>query len=167
MEYSECRQASFTFKKAKKFRDWIMFAKYVDIKPNDDIVEILGYLAWEIVRIITDTALKVKHKYERFQSTPLQPEKTVSLGDIFGATEWNFNGDVDRSNLSKVNSNSNLIKKSDSSINLPESIFEKPDKRTFIKTEHIYEACRLLERSSYVFSPFTGGLMKKRFSPIA
>lgn len=41
MDYSECRQASFTYKKAKKFRDW------VEAPMNDEIAEVLGYLSWE------------------------------------------------------------------------------------------------------------------------
>lgn len=60
MEYSECRQASFTFKKAKKFRDWLNPAQYIDLKLNDDVIEILGFMAWEMVRRVTEAALGVK-----------------------------------------------------------------------------------------------------------
>lgn len=60
MEYSECRQASFTYKKAKKFRDWINPAQYVDFRLNDDVVEIMGFLAWEMVRNLTEVALGMK-----------------------------------------------------------------------------------------------------------
>lgn len=66
MEYSECRQASFTYKKAKKFRDWINPAQYVDVRLNDDVIEILGFLAWEMVRRLTESALEAKaHKQSR------------------------------------------------------------------------------------------------------
>lgn len=65
MEYSECRQASFTYKKAKKFRDWINPAQYVDMRLNDDVVEILGFLAWEMVRKLTESALEVKTQQTR------------------------------------------------------------------------------------------------------
>lgn len=51
--YSECRAASFTFKKGKKFREFISSSTYLDHKPNDDIVDILGFLAFEVVREIT------------------------------------------------------------------------------------------------------------------
>lgn len=60
MEYSECRQASFTFKKAKKFRDWLNPAQYIDLKLNDDVIEILGFMGWEMVRRVTEAALSVK-----------------------------------------------------------------------------------------------------------
>jgi transcription initiation protein SPT3 len=60
VHYSECRQASFTFRKAKRFRDWAGFGIVTDSKPNDDIVDILGFLTFEIVQTLTEEALKVK-----------------------------------------------------------------------------------------------------------
>lgn len=60
VHYSECRQASFTFRKAKRFRDWAGFGIHTDSKPNDDIVDILGFLTFEIVQTLTEEALKVK-----------------------------------------------------------------------------------------------------------
>lgn len=49
MDYSECRQASFTYKKSKRFRDFINLGAHMDMKPSDDIIEILGFLGCEIV----------------------------------------------------------------------------------------------------------------------
>ncbi|MCJ1342304.1 Transcription initiation protein spt3 [Peltigera leucophlebia] len=60
VHYSECRQASFTFRKAKRFREWAGFGIVTDSKPNDDIVDILGFLLFEIVQTLTEEALKVK-----------------------------------------------------------------------------------------------------------
>lgn len=60
VHYSECRQASFTFRKAKRFREWAGFGIVTDSKPNDDIVDILGFLTFEIVQTLTEEALKVK-----------------------------------------------------------------------------------------------------------
>lgn len=64
MDYAECRQASFTYKKAKRFRDWLDLSKQKGLeglmRPNDDIVEILGFLAWEMVGRLTETSLRVK-----------------------------------------------------------------------------------------------------------
>ncbi|KAI4153209.1 MAG: hypothetical protein L6R39_001640, partial [Caloplaca ligustica] len=64
VHYSECRQASFTFRKAKRFREWAGFHLYTDSKPNDDIVDILGFLTFEIVQTLTEEALKVKAEAE-------------------------------------------------------------------------------------------------------
>ena len=60
VHYSECRQASFTYKKAKRFREWAGFGVVTDSKPNDDIVDILGFLLYDNVQTITEEALKVK-----------------------------------------------------------------------------------------------------------
>ncbi len=60
VHWSDCRQASFTFRKGKRFREWAGFGVVTDSKPNDDIIDILGFLTFEIVQTITEEALKVK-----------------------------------------------------------------------------------------------------------
>ena len=60
LHFSECRQASFTFRKGKRFREWAGFGIVTDSKPNDDIVDILGFLTFEIVQTLTEEALRVK-----------------------------------------------------------------------------------------------------------
>jgi transcription initiation protein SPT3 len=60
IHWSECRQASFTFRKGKRFREWAGFGVITDSKPNDDIIDILGFLTFEIVQTLTEEALKVK-----------------------------------------------------------------------------------------------------------
>ncbi|KAK4992892.1 Transcription initiation protein spt3 [Elasticomyces elasticus] len=60
IHWSECRQASFTFRKGKRFREWAGFGVVTDSKPSDDIVDILGFLTFEIVQTLTEEALKVK-----------------------------------------------------------------------------------------------------------
>ncbi|KAF1820716.1 SPT3, positive regulator of Ty transcription [Dissoconium aciculare CBS 342.82] len=60
LQFAECRQASFTFRKGKRFREWAGFGIVTDSKPNDDIVDILGFLTYEIVTLLTEEALKVK-----------------------------------------------------------------------------------------------------------
>jgi transcription initiation protein SPT3 len=64
VHYSECRQASFTFKKSKKFREFINAGAYVDNKPNDDIIDILGFLAFEVVRELCVGAVALKQSLE-------------------------------------------------------------------------------------------------------
>lgn len=58
--WSEYRQASFTFRKSKRFREWADFSSVTDTKPHDDIVDILGFLTFEIVQTLTEEALKIK-----------------------------------------------------------------------------------------------------------
>lgn len=60
VHWSECRQASFTFRKSKRFREWCGISQVTESRPNDDVVDILGFLTFEMVCSITEEALKVK-----------------------------------------------------------------------------------------------------------
>ncbi|CAF9923722.1 MAG: hypothetical protein GOMPHAMPRED_003431 [Gomphillus americanus] len=68
VHWSECRQASFTFRKAKRFREWAGFGVITDSKPNDDILDILGFLTFEMVQTLTEEALKVKAEEDVYKS---------------------------------------------------------------------------------------------------
>ena len=88
VHYSDCRQASFTYRKgepnrssltshvvhilpARRFRDFVNFAAFLDVRPNDDIIDILGFLSFEMVRSLCVAALDVRNKLEKATSTPL------------------------------------------------------------------------------------------------
>lgn len=96
VHYSDCRQASFTYRKgdycalirrlkyrltlllpARRFREFINFSAYLDVRPNDDIVDILGFLSFEMVRSLCVTALEVREQLERSAPTypPRNPQK--------------------------------------------------------------------------------------------
>lgn len=60
VHFSDCRQASFTFRKGKRFREWAGFGVVTDSKPSDDVIDILGFLTFEIVQWLTEEALRVK-----------------------------------------------------------------------------------------------------------
>ncbi|ANB15225.1 transcriptional regulator SPT3 [Sugiyamaella lignohabitans] len=60
VHWSECRQASFTFRKGKRFREWAGISQLTDSRPHDDIIDILGFLTFEIVANLTEEALKIK-----------------------------------------------------------------------------------------------------------
>jgi len=60
VHYSECRQASFTYRKGKRFREWAGFGIVTDSKPNDDVVDTLGFLTFEIVQTLTEEALRLR-----------------------------------------------------------------------------------------------------------
>ncbi|KAF8322152.1 TFIID-domain-containing protein, partial [Clavulina sp. PMI_390] len=63
MHYSECRQASFTYRKAKRFKDYLNLPSQLDLR-SDDTIDILGFLAFETVRALTLGALEVKKQFE-------------------------------------------------------------------------------------------------------
>jgi transcription initiation protein SPT3 len=68
--WSEYRQASFTFRKGKRFKEWAGFGVVTESKPNDDIVDILGFLTFEIVQTLTEEALKIKEHEDLFRAIP-------------------------------------------------------------------------------------------------
>lgn len=78
IEYAECRQASFTYKKSKKFREWLGFSeKY---RPSDDIFEIIGFLLWEFLRKLTqDALLASRSRSSHSGSTHFFPEEVEEL----------------------------------------------------------------------------------------
>lgn len=65
VHWSECRQASFTFRKAKRFREWSQIAQLCDLRPNDDVIDILGFLTFEIVCSLTEEAMLIKLSEDR------------------------------------------------------------------------------------------------------
>ena len=91
VHYSECRQASFTYKKAKRFREWAGFGVVTDSKPNDDIVDILGFLLYGIVQTLTEEALRVKHEEDlnktRNGGTDAQSKKRKRETGLFDPPE--------------------------------------------------------------------------------
>jgi transcription initiation protein SPT3 len=60
MHWSECRQASFTYRKGKRFREFVGMDAIVSTKPSDDVMDILGFLTFEMVQTLTEEALRVK-----------------------------------------------------------------------------------------------------------
>ncbi|KAG5513628.1 hypothetical protein PMAC_000666 [Pneumocystis sp. 'macacae'] len=67
VHYSECRQASFTYRKSKRFREWSKINQLIDSRPNDDIIDILGFLTFEIVATITEESLRVKAQMDSLE----------------------------------------------------------------------------------------------------
>lgn len=76
LHYSECRQASFTYKKSKRFREWAGFGVVTDSKPNDDIVDILGFLLYDNVQTLTEEALKVKAEEDQVKARSGQGDQS-------------------------------------------------------------------------------------------
>ena len=90
--WSDCRQASFTFRKGKRFREWAGFGVVTDSKPNDDIVDILGFLTFEIVQTLTEEALKVKaaedlHNAKTMGGGEATKKKRKAPGEVGGLFE--------------------------------------------------------------------------------
>lgn len=90
--FSDCRQASFTFRKAKRFREWAGFGIVTDSRPNDDVIDILGFLTFEIVQMLTEEALKVKaaedlHNQRTSNTAGDSKKRKRETGSLFGMPE--------------------------------------------------------------------------------
>ncbi|KAI9208187.1 transcription initiation factor IID, 18kD subunit-domain-containing protein [Polychytrium aggregatum] len=66
--YADCRQASFTFKKVKKFREFCMMSNYCENRTNNEVMDVLGFLAYELVSKLTEVGLHVRKEWA--QSKP-------------------------------------------------------------------------------------------------
>lgn len=65
IHYTECRQASFSFKKSAKFISWCNLHAFAPAKPGSDSIEVLGFLAYEIVQKLTEKSLGIKREWDR------------------------------------------------------------------------------------------------------
>ena len=150
IEYAECRQASFTYKKSKKFREWSNLQAFVDIRPNDDVLEIIGYLAWEMVRKLTLCTLLVKSDTER---TP------ASSAAQTGASQASPSAKTEEKPADVA---ANGGSTSDGS---PKQA--SPSAQGPILPEHIFEACRRLQFCYQPLRQFHGGPVRSKLSLVS
>jgi transcription initiation protein SPT3 len=195
VHYSECRQASFTYRKAKRFREWANMSAYTDVKPNDDLIDILGFLSFEMVRTITEAALMVKRAEEMSSANKSGAGKRKRSGSI--SRDGDQSGEVDHtlddgkadghgagngesggdgegrtgddnagSNNGNGNSSSNTGDNSDDN-NDEVGLFAPPATgRTPIRAEHVMEGYRRLQHVPRPSWLFRGGLARSRVSII-
>ncbi|KAH7121658.1 transcription initiation factor IID, 18kD subunit-domain-containing protein [Dactylonectria macrodidyma] len=54
------RRASFIYRKADRFREWSGLGVIAEHRPNDDSLDLLGFLACEMVKRLTEKALNIQ-----------------------------------------------------------------------------------------------------------
>lgn len=137
VHWSDCRQASFTFRKAKRFKDWSGISHLTDSKPHDDVIDILGFLTFEIVSTLTETALKIKKHEQRLQ---LQKDQLQQSG-----SDLNFE-------VTKIHRKKRLFDGPDNVVNP-------------LKRKHVEEAWRTLQTIDMkhrALTNFRGGRFSSR-----
>lgn len=158
--YSDCRQASFTYRKAKRFRDFLNLPPHLDLKANDDTVDIVGFLAFEMVRSLTLAGLDVKRSHEESQLTasPLLGKRKVN-NSAGGPAEKRRRGNNDSED--------------DVEYSLPASslFLDPPGDRTQLRPEHIQDAFSRMQaewshRRSAGTKNWRGGLVRTKVSLI-
>ena len=131
LDYAECRQASFTYKKPTRFRDWLQIEQSTGMRPNNDILDILGFLAHEMVRSLTESSLLVKRDMDKELRTPM-------VRDAHGNTA--VEDDESNTLLERIAlKTANKCK--------AHSLFDCPNERTPLKPLHVQEAYRRLQRN--------------------
>ncbi|THU89867.1 TFIID-18kDa-domain-containing protein [Dendrothele bispora CBS 962.96] len=158
--YSDCRQASFTYRKAKRFREFLNLPSHLDLRQNDDTVDIVGFLAFEMVRSLTIAGLAVKksleesHLREEYASPVMGKRKANSMGGPAEKRRREDSPDHDEFTM-PVNS-----------LFLP-----PPEARTALRPEHIQDAFSRMQgdwshsRSAGMHN-WRGGLVRTRISLI-
>ncbi|KAJ2598249.1 Transcription initiation protein spt3 [Coemansia sp. RSA 1722] len=153
VHYSECRQASFTFRKNKRFREWANMSAYLDTKLNDEIIDILGFLTFEMVSKLTETALEVKRDIEKAAS------------DAICLAEASSNANHQKEQQQQQQQESKMNKSSSKSAAV--ALFSgPPTAHTPLEVQHVQEAFRRLQRAPQPIRNFKGGLTRTRVSLI-
>ncbi|PPQ63129.1 hypothetical protein CVT24_005769 [Panaeolus cyanescens] len=159
--YSDCRQASFTYRKAKRFREFLNLPPSLDLKANDDTVDIVGFLAFEMVRSLTLAALAVKRSLEDaflrddYTSPVMGKRKVNNMGGSAEKRRREGSPDEEAEYTLPVNS-----------LFLP-----PPEARAALRPEHIQDAfARMQGEWSHARSAgmhnWRGGLVRTRVSLI-
>ncbi|KAI8973889.1 transcription initiation factor IID, 18kD subunit-domain-containing protein [Pilobolus umbonatus] len=161
VHYSECRQASFTYRKSKRFREWANMSAFVEVKPNDDIVDSLGFLTYEMVSKLTITAIAVKRDFMAAEG-----KKTESIGH---KRKRDHEGDEEGSSSPGKNSQERDQEENDKQENesIDKGLFSLPStEQTPLLAEHILEAFRRLQQLPRPLKNFRGGLVRTKISLI-
>ncbi|KAG5462885.1 MAG: TFIID-domain-containing protein [Olpidium bornovanus] len=165
VHYSECRQASFTYRKAKKFKEWANLAAYLDVKPNDDIIDILGFLTFEMVSTLTCSALGVKRAEEAAATAAAEEgcneEKTdgISSRKAVGGGRCGGGEPADLRSLFEAVPTAQAT---------TDSLFAAaPKGQAPLQPQHVHEGYRLLQGcTKTIGNTFSGGLKRTRVALI-
>jgi len=140
--YSDCRQASFTYRKAKRFRDFLSLPPHLDLKPNDDTVDIVGFLAFEMVRSLALAGLDVKRSLEE---SYLRDDYTPSTSSpLLGKRKANGMGEgmgMDgRKRVRRDGGDDDDDDDDDAPLPASSLFLPPPEARTALQSEHIRDA---------------------------
>ena len=154
---------------AKRFRDFLNLPAHLDLKPNDDTVDIVGFLAFEMVRSLTLAGLDVKRSLEeshlRDDYTPssssplLGKRKTASMGMDGGKRVRRDGGDDEDEDAE------------DAPLPTSSLFLAPPEARAALRPEHIQDAFSRMQgdwahHRSAGMRNWRGGLVRTRVSLI-
>ena len=162
--YSDCRQASFTYRKAKRFKEFLNLPSSLDFKTGDDTVDIVGFLAFEMVRALTIAGLEVKKSLE---DSYMRDAPHHGSSPLLGKrkTQHGLGGDAKR--LRREESPEH----EDQPLPVCALFLPPPEARTALRPEHIQDAFARMQgdwaqRRSAGMRNFRGGLIRTSVSLI-
>lgn len=88
--WSEYRHASFTWRKAKRFRQWSGLGTIAENKSTDDVLDIFGFLTSEMVQVLTAEALSLQSQEDLWKQQATVGEsrsEKPSVHGLFTASE--------------------------------------------------------------------------------
>lgn len=115
---------------AKRFRDFLNLPAHLDLKANDDTIDIVGFLAFEMVRALTIGGLNVKRSLE--ESALLEDHSSPILG------KRKAGGVLDSS--SKRRREESPDRDIEYSPPVSSLFLSPPEARTALRPEHIQDA---------------------------
>ncbi|KAJ2547783.1 Transcription initiation protein spt3 [Coemansia sp. RSA 1933] len=172
VHYSECRQASFTYRKNKRFRDWAQMSTYIDTKLNDEIIDILGFLTFEMVSKITETALRIKRDIEKAADDSADSQETgtkrtastANTSALVPAPVPAVSASTALSTSTTADQQPKRQRVGDPQAASISLFLGPPTARTPLQVQHVQEAFRRLQRAPQPIRNFKGGLTRTRVS---
>lgn len=146
---------------AKRFRDFLNLPPHLDLKANDDTVDIVGFLAFEMVRSLTLAGLTVKKSLEEsylreeYSSPALGKRKHNGLGGSAEKRRRESSPDDDTEYTMPVNA----------------LFMQPPEDRKALMPEHLQDAFSRMQgdwshKRSAGMHTWRGGLVRTRVSLI-
>lgn len=134
--------------RARRFRDFINFGAYLDVRPNDDIVDILGFLAFEMVRSLCVTALEVREQLEKSAPPPTSSPLKRKLQSIESSPTKRARSDASLSPEDPTQGGDDSHARRTAAANAqPRSLFAPPPSaRQPLLPSHVLEAFAQIQR---------------------
>lgn len=166
MHYSECRQASFTYRKAKRFKEFLNLPPHLELR-SDDTIDILGFLAFEIVRALTLGGLEVKRSIEEFDAHNAEAQKRRHIDDLNDPSSSSPN----RKRARTGEGNEDVAPWNGNPVPTSSLFLAPPVARTALRSLHIHDAFTRMQRDwshsrSAAMRNWRGGLVRTSISLI-
>lgn len=87
VHYTDCRQASFSYKKQVRFLSWIHASSFFNGRIGNDAADVLGFLGFDFVLNLTEKSLSVKKEWEIQDRLKAKDSMTGSKKYLFGTNE--------------------------------------------------------------------------------